>query len=311
MFSTSSSTPPVPPADAFAKDVSLATFKADVLDASKQSLVLAAFLIMRDPSCKQLAATLEKIAGASKGAIRVARIDVERNQQIAQQMGVQSVPSTFAFSQGRPVDAFAGLMQEAQIKTWLEQLLKSTGGGPLDEEKAGLETALKQAADFLAAKDIATARSIYADILDMEPENATAYAGLVRCFLDEGDAAHARQVLDAAPAAVAKDKALDSVRAALELAEQAGAGAGKTAELEAKLAQNPADHQTRFDLALACYAAGKREEAVDQLLEIVRRARSWNEDAARKQLVKFFEAFGATDPLTLSARKRLSSILFS
>lgn len=310
MFSTPSSS--VPPAtDNAVKDVTLASFKADVLEASKQALVLVDFSIARDPSCKQLTAMLEKLVRASKGAVRLAKIDVERNQSIAQQMGVQSVPSVFAFSQGRPVDAFAGALPEAQVKSWIEHLLKAMGGPPLDEEKAGLETALKQAADFLAAKDIATARSIYADILDMEPENAPAYAGLVRCFVEEGDAVHARQVLDAAPAAIAKDKALDSVRAALELAEQAGKGAGQTAELEARLAQNQADHQTRFDLALAYYAAGRREEAVDQLLEIVRKARTWNEDAARKQLVKFFEAFGAADPLTLSARRRLSSILFS
>jgi putative thioredoxin len=130
-------------------------------------------------------------------------------------------------------------------------------------------------------------------------------------LLDEGNAPQARQMLDAASPEMAKDKALEPVRAALELAEQAGQSAGKTTELEAKLAQNPADHQARFDLALAFYAEGKREEAVDQLLDIVRRARSWNEDAARKQLVKFFEAFGVMDPLTISARKRLSSILFS
>ena len=308
MFSTSSS-PAVPAADQAVKDVTLASFKADVLEASKQALVLVDFSIPRDPTCKQLTAVLEKIARASKGAVRLAKIDVEHNQPIAQQMGVQSVPSVFAFSQGRPIDAFAGAMPEAQVKTWIDHILKASGA-PVDEEKAGLETALKHAADS-AAKDIATARSIYADILEMEPANAIAYAGLVRCFVDESDTANARQVLDAAPAEIAKDKALDSVRAALELAEQAGTGAGQAAEFEAKIAQDPADHQARFDLALAYYAAGRREDAVDQLLEIVRRARTWDDGAARKQLVKFFEAFGATDPLTLSARKRLSSILFS
>ena len=306
-FLHSSSTPPA--ADDAIKDVVLATFKADVLEASREALVVVVFWMARDPACKALVAALEKLIRASKGAAKLAKVDIERNQPIAQQMGVQSVPSVFAFHQGRPVDAFAGAMPEAQIKIWLDQLIKTTGVG--GAEKAGLETAFKQATDYIAAGDIATARAIYVDILDMEPENATAYAGLVRCLIEEGDIAKARAMLDAAPAPIAKDKALEPIRATIELAEQAGASKGQAAELETKLAQNPADPQTRFDLALAYYAAGRNQDAVDQLLDLVSRARTWNEGAARKQLVKFFEAFGSVDPLTLSARKRLSSILFS
>ena len=292
------------------KEVGLSTFKTDVLEASKKALVLVSFWALGSTACQQLTPILEKIARASKGTIKLAKIDLDRNLPIAQQMGVQSAPSVFAFSQGRPVDAFAGAIPEAQVKAWIDDLLKTVGAKP-SEEKAGLETALRQAADFLAAKDTATARAIYADILDMEPTHAQAYAGLIRCFLDENDLDSAREMLAAASDEITKDKALDSVRTALDLAEQAGQSGRQIAEIEARLAQNPADPQTRFDLALACYGVGKREEAVDHLLEIVRHARSWNEDAARKQLVKFFEAFGATDPLTLSARKRLSSLLFS
>jgi putative thioredoxin len=144
----------------------------------------------------------------------------------------------------------------------------------------------------------------------MDPANAAAFAGILRSFVAQGDVARAKEMLEKAPPDIAKNKILDSVRSAIELAEQSSQS-GSTADLESKLAQNPADHQTRFDLAMAHYAAGQKEQAVDQLLELVRRARSWNEDAARKQLVKLFEAFGATDPLTISARKRLSSILFS
>ncbi|MDE2029314.1 MAG: co-chaperone YbbN [Alphaproteobacteria bacterium] len=296
-------------ADASVKDVTMAGFVADVIEASKAALVLVDFWATWRGPCKQLTPVLEKIARESKGAIRLAKIDVDRNQPLAQQMGVQSVPSVFAFYQGRPVDGFAGALPESQIKAWLEPLLKMTGGAG-DTEKEDIDAALKQAADFLAAKDVVTARAVYLDILDRDPENAAAYAGMARCAMEAGDAAQARQMLDAAPAAIAKDKALDPVRAALELAEQAGQGAGM-AELEAKLVQNPADPQTRFDLAMACYAADRREDAVDHLLEIVRCNRSWNDDAARKQLVKFFEAFGPTDSLTIDARKRLSSILFS
>jgi putative thioredoxin len=292
------------------KDVTLATFKADVLEASKQAVVLVDFWATWCGPCKQLTPMLEKIARESKGAVRLAKIDVDKNQPIAQQMGVQSVPSVFAFVQGRPVDAFAGALPEAQIKTWVEQLVKASGINTGDD-KAGLEIALQQAADLLAAQDISTARSIYADILDMEPGNVPSYAGLIRCLLEEKDFKAAREMFDATPPEMAKNKIFVSVRAALELAEQVGQDIGQVTELESKLTQNPADHQARFDLALTAYAAGDREKAVDCLLEIVKRARTWNEDAARKQLVKFFEAFGATDPLTISSRKRLSSILFS
>ncbi len=314
MFSLSPTTPPAAP-DETVKDVSLASFKADVLEASKTSVVLVEFWATWCEPCKQLMPVLEKIARASNGVVRLAKLDIDRNQQIATQMGVQSVPAVFAFFQGRPLDGFAGALPAAQITAWLDEVIgkiRAAGGalGDAADDKAGLETALQQAADFLAAGDNATAHSIYTDILDMEPDNARAFAGLLRCMMAQGNTAEARGMFDAADKEITKDKAFDSVRAALELAEQAS-GATDSAALEAKLAADPNDHQARFDLALACYAAGKREEAVDHLLDIVRRARTWNEDAARKQLVKFFEAFGPTDALTLSARKRLSSILFS
>ncbi len=306
MFTSSSSeTAPVD----VVKDVRAATFKADVLDASQKALVLVSFGTPRDSLCVQMTDTLEKIARASKGAIKLAKVDIDHDLAIAQQLGVRSAPSVFAFWQGRPVDGFAGSIPESQVQAWVDQLVKATGasGG----EKAGLETAFKQAEEALQGGDVVTASAIYGDILDMEPQNAKAYAGVISCLLKEGQNDKARAMLDAASAELAKDKALDSVRAALELAEQAAQGAGETEKLEAAIAKDPADHQARFDLALAYYGLGRKEEAVDLLLDIVRRARSWNDDAARKQLVKFFEAMGATDPLTISARKRLSSLLFA
>ena len=181
----------------------------------------------------------------------------------------------------------------------------------MGEEVFNAASALKQAAEFLAAKDVAMAQAVYADILDAEPANAEAFAGLLRCLVLEGKVMDAKAMLAKAPADVAKNKALDAIRTAIELAEQAEQSVGASVELEAKLKQNPADHQARFDLAAACYATERKEEAVDHLLEIVRRDRKWNDEAARKQLVKFFEALGPTDPLTIAARKRLSSILFA
>jgi len=300
---------PLPIATGVVKDVGLATFMVDVIEASKQNVILVYFWVLTAAPCKQLSALLEKVVAPYKGAVQLARVDVETNPEIAQQMGLQSVPAIFAFFQGRPVDGVQGMLPEPQIKSWVERVLKATGA-PLSDETAGLETALQQAADFLAANDVATAQSIYTDILDMDPANAVAYAGVLRCLLALKEIDRAKQMLAKAPPAIAKDKALDSVRTALELAEQSGK-AGTIDELKTKADQNLTDYQARFDLAMAYYAAGEREQAVDQLLDIVRRNRSWNEDAARKQLVKFFEAFGIMDPLTVASRKRLSSIMYS
>ncbi len=298
---------PAPAAPDVIKDVALANFMVDVIEASKQHIVVVDFWAPWCGPCKQLTPVLEKLVLSYKGAMHLAKIDIDQNPDIAQQMGVQSIPAVFAFFKGRPVDGFMGAQTEAQVKSWLEKLVKTTG---VTTPGDGLTTALKQAADFMAANDIATAQSIYADILDMEPTNVTAYAGFLRCLTSQGMMDEAKEMLANAPPEMAKDKALDPIRTALELAEQAGQS-GSVTELQNKLQQNPQDHQIRFDLAMAHYAASQKEQAVDELLEIIRRNRSWNEDAARKQLVKFFEAFGMMDPLTMSARKRLSSILFS
>jgi putative thioredoxin len=299
-----------PPADQAVKEVTLSTFKTDVLEASKESLVLVDFWATWCGPCKQLTPVLEKIARASNGLVKLAKIDVDHNQPIAQQMGVQSVPSVFAFVQGRPVDAFSGALPETEVKAWIDQILKTNPLAP-KANKLGMDTALQQAADFLAAKDVATARSIYADILDLEPLNVRAYAGLIECYFEEHDIASVKEMLTNISPDIAKDKMFAPLRTRLELAEQSAGGGTEIGELETKVSKDPSDHQSRFDLALAFYGAGRHEEAIDCLLEIVRRSRTWNDDAARKQLVKFFEAFGNMDPLTVAGRKRLSSILFS
>jgi putative thioredoxin len=290
------------------KQVGLESFMADVIEGSRDRPVVVEFWSSRSgPGAKQFGAVLEKMVRSLKGAVRLAKVDSDQNQEIAVQLGVQTVPAVFAFFAGRPVDGFAGALPEAQIKSWLDRVIKATGGA---KNGSGLDAALKQAADFLAENNTAMALSIYADILDQEPTHTAAHAGILRCLIAGGDMTGAKEMFKKISPEMAKDKMFDPVRAAFELASEAEKS-GDIAELQARLQHVENDHQTRFELAMAHYALGQRSQAVDELLEIVRRQRSWNDDAARKQLVKFFDAFGATDPLTIASRKRLSSILFA
>ena len=299
------------PAD-LVKDVDMKSFVKEVIEASRTQLVIVDFWATWCGPCKQLTPLLEKLVRGYKGAVRLAKLDIDRNPEIAQQMGIQSVPAVFAFFQGRPVDGFMGALPEAQVKSWIDKLLQLTGAAPVAGDDAyDAAAAVKQAEVFFAAGDVQTAEACFADIFDAEPQNAEAFAGLLRCLLAQNRVDEAKAMLDSAAPELAKHKALNAVRTAIELAEQGAQSVGATAELEQKLAANPADHQARFDLAAALFAAGQKEQAVDHLLEIVRRDRTWNEDGARKQLVKFFEALGPADPLTVAARKRLSSLLFA
>jgi putative thioredoxin len=290
------------------KDSDTEHFMADVIDASMTVPVIVDFWATWCGPCKQLGPMLEKAVQEAKGAVRLVKIDVDRNQELAAQMRIQSIPAVYAFFQGRPVDGFMGAIPESQIKQFVQRLIKAAGG------KAGpspVEEALKQAEAALASGDAAAASAIFGQVLQHEPQNPTAIGGLVRCLVKAGDLARARAELAKAPASLAADKAIAAARAALELAEQAGKQQGALAELKARLAKDANDHQARYDLAMALYAGGETETALDELLELVRRDRGWNDEAARKQLVKIFEALGPTDPLTLSARRRLSSLLFA
>jgi putative thioredoxin len=295
------------------KDGDTQTFMVDVIDASNEVPVIVDFWAPWCGPCKQLGPAIEKAVKEAKGAVRLVKIDIDQNQELAAQMRIQSIPAVYAFFQGRPVDGFVGALPESQVKAFVQRLIKQTGAQP-GGAAAGpspVEQALEQAEEALAEGDAGTASAIFGQVLAHEPGNLQATAGLARAHLAAGDVEGAKKALAKLPADKAGDTAIAAARAAIELAEQASQAQGEAGELRARLAADANDHAARYDLALALYGAGEREAAVDALLEIVRRNRGWNEEAARKQLVKLFEAMGPTDPLTISARRRLSSILFS
>jgi putative thioredoxin len=278
---------------------------ADVIDTSMKTPVIVDFWAPWCGPCKQLGPTLEKLVNEAKGAVQLVKINVDENQPLAQQMRIQSIPAVYAFKGGRPVDGFMGALPETQVR----EFVKALGGEAPQAE--GVKEALAEAAALMAQNDAADAAALYSQVLEAEPENVEAYAGLAKAYLAAGEKDNVREILANTPEAIKNAPAIAAVRSALELSEQGSAAAGQIAELTDKVAANPKDHQARYDLALAEYAAGAPHVAIDHLLEIVRRDRTWNDSAARAQLIKVFEALGPTHELTLSGRRRLSSILFS
>jgi putative thioredoxin len=241
--------------------------------------------------------------------VRLVKINVDENPEVAQQLRIQSIPAVIAIAGGRPVDAFAGALPESQVKSFVDRLAAAAPGGPAGPDPAIVQ-ALEQAKARLDAGDARAAAALYSRIAAHDPDNLPARAGLVRALIATGDAAGARKALEDITEDERKDPEIASALTALALAEKA-AGAGDAAALRAKVEADPTDYQARFDLALALYAQGDRDGAIDSLIEIVRRNREWNEQAARKQLLEFFEAMGPTDPVTLAGRRKLSSVLFS
>ena len=292
------------------KDVSTASFAKDVIEASMQAPVIVDFWAPWCGPCKQLAPALERSVAATKGAVRLAKVNIDENQALAQQLRIQSIPTVYAFYQGRPVDGFQGNVPESEVKAFVGRLTELAGAGAGDEA-AALEAALAQAEEAVAKGDHRTAGGIYAQIVQLVPDNLKALAGLLAARIALGDVTGAQQQFDALPAATKEKPELAAIKTQLELAVENARLAGQLGELQAKVAADANDHQARFDLAGALLAKGDKEAAADQLLEIVLRKRDWNEEAARKQLVKYFEAWGPSDPATLSARRRLSSLLFS
>ncbi|MDH3474646.1 MAG: thioredoxin [Rhodospirillales bacterium] len=289
------------------KDITTAEFAAEVIDASMEQPVIVDFWAPWCGPCKQLGPALEKAVSGARGAVRLVKINVDENQDLAAQLRVQSIPTVYAFLQGRPVDGFQGALPESQIKSFVERLAEAAG---TSQGPNPVEQALEQAQAALEAEQPGAASALFAQVLQHEPDNIEALAGMMRCALAAGDTAGAKAMFEGLTEELRVKQEFASIAASLELAE-AGAGAGDIAELMERVAQHGDNHQARFDLAMALYALGKRESAADELLEIVRRDRTWDDDGARKQLLRFFEAWGPTDPATLEARRRLSSLLFS
>ncbi|HUZ72541.1 MAG TPA: thioredoxin [Stellaceae bacterium] len=287
------------------KNGSTATFMADVVDASHEAAVVVDFWAPWCGPCKQLGPTIEKAVRDARGKVRLVKINIDENPELAQQMRIQSIPAVYAFKDGRPVDGFVGAVPESQVKQFVTRLAGAAAGPDPVAEAVAL------AKEAVAAGDHARATNIYTQVLQHDPGNADAIAGLVRAAVARKDLAKAKQLLDRAPKELASHAEVAAARAALELAEAGGKAAGKVGELKARLERDPKDNEARYDLAGALFAAGEREAAIDQLLDLVRRDREWNEQAARKQLLKFFEAIGLADPITVAARRRLSAILFS
>ncbi len=289
------------PADLI-KDTSTETFQADVLEASTETPVIVDFWAPWCGPCKQLTPVLEKAVREARGAVKLVKLNIDENPALAQRMRVQSIPAVFAFVNGRPVDGFMGAQPESQVKAFVQRLTGATGPSPEDQ-------LLEHAKAAFEAGDIATSAQAFGQLFQADPSNVAALAGLAKCYLKNNDVAGAEQLLQAVPPDT-NDPELDSARAALELA-QASQDAGDTAPLLAKIEANPKDHQARIDLAVSLNARGDREGAVAQLLESIRIDRNWNDEEARKQLLKLFEAYGPMDEITLSGRRQLSSLLFS
>ena len=288
------------------KDSGLATFAADVLEASREVPVIVDFWAPWCGPCKQLGPLLEKVVAEANGAVKMVKVNIDENQEIARQLRIQSIPAVFAFKDGQPVDGFMGAIPESQIRQFVAGL---AGGGHGGHDHA--EEVLAVAQEAFDAGDVTQAAQAYAHVLQDEPGHPKAVAGLARCYLKSGDVERAKTTLQLVRPDAANDEAVVAVQAELKLREQSAAAVSGLDAAKAKVDANPADLQARYDYALALDGGEDRDGALTQLLDIVKRDRKWNEEAARKHLVTLFEAMGPTDPRTIDARKRLSSILFS
>jgi putative thioredoxin len=286
------------------KDVTTATFMAEVVDASFDQPVVVDFWAPWCGPCKTLGPILEKAVRAAGGAVRMVKLNIDDNPEVAQQMRVQSIPAVYAFKDGRPVDAFVGAVPESQVKQFVQKLGGPAGPSPVEE-------AMAMAKEALQSGDYDSAGGIFSQVLQREADNIDALAGLARVLIAKGEHGPARELLSRVPQEHLNHAEIAAAHSALELAEQAQKAMGESDKYRARLEKNADDHEARFELATALFGAGQREQGIDELLTLFRKDRAWNEEAARKQLVKFFEVMGPTDALTLASRRRLSSLMFS
>ena len=284
-------------------DTTTATFSSDVIQASMKVPVLVDFWAPWCGPCKQLAPMLEKVVALANGAVKLVKMNIDEYPEIPGQLGIRSIPAVIAFKNGQPLDGFMGAVPESQILAFIERI-----AGPIGPSE--LDVLIEQGEALLGAENWAEAAEVFAAVLELEPENAIALAGVARCHVGIGELEEADSVLARIPEAEKAHTAVSAARAALDLAHQS-AGLGDLQDLQQRVEANPADHDARLDLAIALAAKGAREDAVDHLVESVRMNRAWNDEAARRQLLQFFEAWGPTDPMTLYGRRRLSSVLFS
>ena len=290
-------------ADGLIKDTTTQAFMKDVIEESKRQPVLVDFWAPWCGPCKQLTPVLEKVVKGAKGKVKLVKMDIDKNPEIPGQLGIQSIPAIIAFVNGQPADGFMGALPEAQVNAFIERITK----GQVAPEAQDL---MKVAEEALAQGATEEAIEIYKHLMTEDPANLAAIGALAKLQVETGALDDAKATLAKVPEAKQGDATIAAAKAALELATQANA-VGPIAELEQKVAADPKDHQSRYDLAVALNAKGQRKEALDHLIEIVKRDRKWNEDGARKQLVQLFDAWGPMDEATIDGRKRLSSILFS
>ena len=303
MLGFGKTTKPAADSGSAVKETTDATFMADVIQASRQQPVIVDFWAPWCGPCKTLGPLLEQAVAATNGKVRMVKVNVDQNQMIAQQLRVQSIPTVYAFVDGQPIDGFMGAVTPAEVKDFVERLVRDADADVLGEALDAAEKLLDEGAAAEAAQT-------FAAVLAQDPENPRAIGGMIRASLAAGDVERAAQMLDAVPAKIADHAAIVAARAAVDLAAQTR-DAGETRELRARLDKNPDDHQARFDLATALLANRDREGAVDELLELFRRDREWNDGAAKAQLMKVFDTLGPKDPVALKGRRRLSSMIFS
>ncbi|MBS0235091.1 MAG: thioredoxin [Proteobacteria bacterium] len=285
------------------KDATTATFKADVIDASKSVPVVVDFWAAWCGPCKQLTPVIEKVVRSYRGNVRLVKVNVDENQAISAQLRIQSLPTVYAFRDGQPIDGFVGVQPESAIKAFIDRLVAS-------DAEVGFSEVLKTGEELLEQDDLQGAAEVFASVLQEDRTNAEALAGLATCYMKSGDVARAKQTLALVPPDRRELPVVKSIEAAILLAEK-GADSGEIAELKRRVAENPRDFQACLDLSVALGAQGDRQDALELLLDLVRMDRKWNDEAARKQLLQFFDAWGPKEPLVAEGRRKLSSILFS